>query len=320
MTDSTTPDRRRINVLIAGPLHPDLMKRLESDYETARLWEQTDRHEFLSEHGTRFEVLATSGAIGADKALMESLPKLELIASFGVGVDPIDVDAAKRRGVAVTNTPNVLNACVADTALGLLLGIARRIAEADRFVRQGSWVTQKFPLGTKVGGKLCGIVGMGGIGREIARRVIACGMRVAYHGPNRKGDLPYEYYGSVIDLARVSDVLILSLPGGDSTRHLVDRSVLQALGPGGIVVNVARVSVVDEAALVGALSSGEIAGAGLDVFENEPHVPVALTKLDNVLLTPHIGSGTRETREAMAQLVLANIDAMARRAPLLTPV
>ncbi|SAL05286.1 D-isomer specific 2-hydroxyacid dehydrogenase [Caballeronia arationis] len=314
------PRNRPIHVLIAGLLHPGLMQRLEGTYATSRLWEQSDSRAFLAEHGARFEVLATSGAIGADKMLIESLPNLELIASVGVGVDPIDLKTARNRGVAVTNTPNVLNGCVADAALGLLLGVARRIAEADRFVRAGDWATEKFPLGTKVGGKLCGIIGMGGIGREIASRVVACGMRVAYHGPTPKSDLPYEYYGSIIDLARAADVLVLSLPGGGKTRHIVDPRVLEALGPHGILINVARGSVVDEDALVSALANGEIAGAGLDVFENEPHVPPSLIALKNVLLTPHIGSGTKETREAMAHLVLDNIGALARGLPLISPV
>jgi lactate dehydrogenase-like 2-hydroxyacid dehydrogenase len=321
MTNTATESLNRpIDVLIAGPLHPGLMQRLEGAYATSRLWEQSDSRAFLSEHGTRFEVLATSGAIGADKMLIESLPNLKLIASFGVGVDPIDLQAAASRGVAVTNTPNVLNGCVADAALGLLLGVARRIAEADRFIRAGEWTTNKFPLGTKIGGKLCGIVGMGGIGRETASRVVACGMRVAYYGPTPKSDLPYEYYGSVIDLARVADVLVLSLPGGDKTRHLVDGHVHEALGPQGILINVARGSVVDEDALENALKNGEIGGAGLDVFANEPHVPSSMIALKNVLLTPHIGSGTKETREAMAHLVFENIDAMVRGLPLISPV
>ena len=311
---------RRLNVLIAGPLPPDLVAQLDNDYATAKLWLADDRNDFLAEHGHRFDVLATSGVFGADAALMEQLPNLRLIASFGVGTDPIDLPVAHARGVIVTNTPGVLNACVADAALGILLALARRLVVADRCVRADKWAAGRLPLGTRLGGKLCGIVGLGAIGREIATRVSACGMRVAYHGPSRKDEVDYAYYPALVDLARDADVLILALPGGTSTQHLVDAKILQALGPGGMLVNVARGSIVDENALVEALINRTIAGAALDVFENEPHVPSALFALDNVVLTPHIGSGTNETREEMAQLVLANIAAVAAGKPPVTPV
>ncbi len=318
-TDHTT-SARPLNVLIAGPLPPDLIARLDADYVTAKLWQETNRTAFLAQHGSRFDVLATSGIFGADAELMKQLPNLRLIASFGVGTDPIDLAEARARGVPVTNTPNVLNACVADAALGLLLGLARRIVNADRCIRAGDWNAGRLPLGTKLGGKLCGIVGLGGIGREIAHRVSACGMHVAYHGPTRKSDVEYTYYSSLVDLARDADVLILSLPGNPETHHLVNATILQALGPTGMLVNVARGSIVDEKALVEALTQRTIGGAALDVFEHEPHVPSALLTFDNVVLTPHIGSGTTETREAMNQLMLANIAAFAAGHPLVSPV
>ncbi|EKS9916678.1 2-hydroxyacid dehydrogenase, partial [Burkholderia multivorans] len=201
-----------------------------------------------------------------------------------------------------------------------LLALARRIVQSDRLVRAGEWATGRKMLGTKLGGKLCGIVGLGGIGREIARRVAACGMQIAYHGPTRKSDVPYPWYASLVELARDADVLVLSLPGGAATHHIIDAAVLQALGPNGMLVNVARGSVVDEAALVNALAQGAIRGAALDVFEHEPHVTPELLSLDNVVLTPHIGSATNETREAMTQLVLANIAAFAAGRPVLSPV
>ncbi|PNE56656.1 2-hydroxyacid dehydrogenase [Paraburkholderia fungorum] len=309
-----------LHVLVAGPLSPDLVSGLDALYETRKLWLEPDQTAFLQTHGPSVDVLATSGIFGADEALMNQLPNLRLIASFGVGTDPIDLDAARARGIVVTNTPDVLNECVADTALGLLLALARRIVQSDRLVRAGEWTAGRKILGTKLGGKVCGIVGFGGIGREIAKRVTACGMRVAYYGPTRKNDVPYLWYPSLVGLARDADVLILSLPGGTATHHVVDTTVLQALGPDGMLVNVARGSVVDEAALVSALEQGAIRGAALDVFEHEPEVPSALFSLDNVVLTPHIGSGTSETREAMTQLVLANIAAFAAGRPLLSPV
>ncbi len=314
------PPENRPNVLIAGPLPPDLIARLEAEYETARLWQETDRGAFLAQHGSRFDVLATSGVFGADATLMRQLPNLKLIASFGVGTDPIDLAEASARGVQVTNTPGVLNACVADAALGLLLGLARRIVNGDHSVRAGKWTAARGQLGTSLKGKVCGIVGLGGIGHEIAHRVSACGMQVVYHGPRPKRDSSYRYYASLVDMARDADVLILSLPGGAETHHLVDAAVLRALGPTGMLVNIARGSVVDENALVEALTRRTLGGAALDVFENEPHVPPALLSLDNVVLTPHIGSGTIETREAMSQLVLANIAAHAAGRSPVSPV
>jgi len=317
---NTVDSSRRLSVLIAGALLPQVMDSLAAEYDVARLWVESDRDAFLAENGARFDVLATSGTYGANAALIGALPNLKLIASFGVGTDPIDLHAAKARGIAVTNTPGVLNGCVADHALGILLALSRRIVEGDRFVRKGAWLTNKLPLGTKLGGKVCGIVGLGGIGRDIAKRVEACGMSVAYFGPNRKADLPYRYYDSLVAMARDVDVLMLSLPGGAATHHIVDASVIEALGPQGMLVNVARGSVVDQEALVSALTRGAIAGAALDVFENEPEVPEVLFGLDNVVLTPHSASGTNETRQAMADLLLANVAAFARGTALASPV
>jgi hydroxypyruvate reductase len=317
---SRPPSKNSLCVLIAGPLPSDLVTSLESEYTTTKLWLEDDRAAFLSRHGSRYEVLATSGVFGADARIMEQLPNLRLIASFGVGTDPIDLVAARARHVLVSNTPDVLNACVADAALGLLLALARRIVIADRLVRAGEWAAARAPLGTSLGGKVCGIVGLGGIGREIANRVTACGMQVSYHGPSRKHDVDYTYYPSLVDLARDADVLVLALPGGPATHHLVNADILRALGPDGLLVNIARGPVVDENALVDALTQRTIGGAALDVFEHEPHVPAALLALDNVVLTPHIGSGTRETRDAMTRLVLENIAEFSAARPLVSPV
>ncbi|MGI4861790.1 MAG: 2-hydroxyacid dehydrogenase [Janthinobacterium lividum] len=327
MTASSAPSApsapsasRRLKVLIAGALLPKVMDTLDATHETVRLWTQPDRAAFLAEQGAQFDVLATSGVYGADAALIAALPKLRLIASFGVGVDSIDLDAAKAHGVAVTNTPGVLNDCVADYALGLLLALSRRIVEGDRFVREGRWREAKLPLGTKLGGKVCGIVGMGGIGRAIAKRAEAFGMRVVYFGPNRKPDLSYTYFDSLPAMADAADVLVLSLPGGPATQHIVNADVLRALGPRGLLVNVARGGVVDQDALIDALAQRTIAGAALDVFADEPTVPEAMLALDNVVLSPHTASGTHETRAAMGDLLLANVAAFARGDALATPV
>jgi hydroxypyruvate reductase len=311
---------RRLKILLVGELLPRVMRTLKESHDVAELWTVADQATYLEAFGSTIEVLATSGAYGANATLISALPNLKLIASFGVGTDPIDLVAAHARGIAVTNTPGVLNGCVADYAVGLLLAIARRIVQADRFVRDGQWLTQRLQFGTKLGGKLCGIVGMGGVGREIATRVQACGMRVAYHGPHPKPELNFDYYSSLVSLAYDADVLVLSLPGGTDTRHIVDAEVLRALGPNGLLVNIARGSVVDEAALVEALQSGTIGGAALDVFEGEPLVPQTLVGCGNVVLSPHTASGTFETRNAMADLMLANIAAYESGIALLTPV
>ena len=233
-----------------------------------------------------------------------------MISNFGVGVDRIDLAAAKARGIAVGHTPDVLNDCVADTAIGLMLDIARRSVEADRFVRAGKWAAgggKSIGLGRKVSGARLGIVGLGRIGQTIAKRVGGFDMAVRYHARHPVADAPWTYEPSLIELARWSDFLVVIVAGGAGTRHLINAEVLQALGPRSFLVNVARGSVIDEAALVHALQNGVIAGAGLDVFENEPHVPQALFGLDNVVLLPHIASNTEETREAMGLLTLDNL-------------
>jgi lactate dehydrogenase-like 2-hydroxyacid dehydrogenase len=248
------------------------------------------------------------------------LPNLGAITCFGVGVDAVDLAATADCAVQVSNTPDVLNECVADQALGLLLAVSRRIIEADRFVRAGRWESERFGLSTALGGKRCGILGIGPIGQAIARRAAAFGMPVAYCARSPKAGLNYPYYDSALGLAEQSDVLILALPGGGSTSGIVDAQVLEALGPQGILINVARGSVVDESALIEALQGKRLLGAGLDVFANEPHVSQALRDLDNVVLAPHIASGTVETRTAMAARVLENLEAFFRSGQVLHPV
>ncbi|AOB33462.1 hydroxyacid dehydrogenase [Bordetella sp. H567] len=307
---------------MAGPLLPDLMARIEAKYRVHRWWEIDDRAGFLARHGPAIRGIATSGRHGATRDMISSLPALEVIVSFGVGVDPIDMAGARQHGVVVANTPGVLDDCVADTALALMLSVSRRICELDRFVRAGRWRKESPPMGRKLGGRRCGILGLGNIGRQIARRAEAFGMEIAYHNRSPRADAPahYLYCADVHALARESDILVLSLPGGGDTRKLVDQRVIDALGPQGILVNVSRGSVVDQDALVLALREGRLAGAGLDVFENEPDVPAALCAMEQVVLSPHIGSSTVETRQAMAELVLANLDGWFEHRRVLTPV
>jgi lactate dehydrogenase-like 2-hydroxyacid dehydrogenase len=258
----------------------------------------------------RIRAIAGSGESKVSAELIAKLPALQIVSIMGVGYDGVDVAAAKARGILVTHTPDVLNDDVADLALALALNIARRIPQADRYVREGRWAQHgPMPLATKLSGARMGIVGMGRIGQAIAHRARAFGMSVAYTARSAKTDLPYTFHDQVTALAAQSDFLVVITPGGAATRKLIDAKVLAALGPKGYLVNVARGSVVDEAALIAALQAGAIAGAALDVFENEPHVPEALRALDNIVLTPHIGSATAATRQAMADLAFENLRA-----------
>ena len=253
--------------------------------------------------------------------MMGRLPGLEILAGFGVGYDRFDLKAAKERGVVVTNTPDVLTDDVADLALGLMIAVLRRISALDRFVRAGRWAAGETPaLARKVSGKRLGIVGLGRIGRAIARRAEAFALTVAYTGPRAYKDAPYRYVADLIELARASDILVVSCRADAASRHLIDAEVLRALGAKGILVNIARGSLVDEAALVALLKSGALGGAGLDVYALEPRGLPELHALDNVVLMPHIGSATEETRLAMGELVIANLEShFAGRGPL-TPV
>lgn len=299
------------SVLQVGRLPLWLEQRLNDEFDVQLLDQSgTNREAFLGEHGARFTGLVTSAFAGADGSLIAALPSLRVISNFGVGVDRIDLAAAKARGIAVGHTPDVLNDCVADMAVGLMLDVARRSMEADRFVRAGKWAAgggKSIGLGRKVSGARLGIVGLGRIGQTIARRVGGFDMAVRYHARRPVAGVPWPHEPSLVELARWSDYLVVIVAGGAGTRHLINAEVLQALGPRGFLINVARGSVVDEAALVQALQNGVIAGAGLDVFENEPHVPEALFALDNVVLLPHIASNTEETREAMGLLTLDNL-------------
>jgi len=307
------------DVLIATPMLPHTVAALDATYRTHHLPRAADPAALLREAGPHVRAVATANR--ADAALIDALPGLEIIASFGVGYDGVDVGHARRRGVVVTNTPGVLDDEVANTGIALILATTRRIVAYDAYVRAGRWAQEGDPpLTTGIRGKTVGIVGLGRIGRAIAEKLAVFGPEIVYHARRERTDAPYAYFADLEEMARHSDVLVVITPGGEETRHLVNAKVIDALGPKGTLVNIARGSVVDEAALVAALLEGRLGAAGLDVFENEPHVPEALFALPNVVLQPHQGSATEETRRAMGQLVLDNLAAHFAGRPPLTPV
>ena len=279
---------------------------LAAKYTVHKLHEATDRDALLAAVAGKVRGIA-GGNVGPE--LMDRLPKLEIIANFGVGYDSIDTGAARDRNIRVTNTPNVLNDAVAEIAIGLMIALARRIPQADQFVRQGNWPNGNFPLLSELNGKTLGILGLGRIGKEIAVRAQAMKMRVVYHGRHKQADEPFVFYDNLTDMARDADWLLIIAPGGKGTEKIVSREVLTALGPQGYLVNMARGTLVDEAAMVEMLASKQLGGAALDVFEKEPQVPEALFALDNVVLSPHQGSATNQTRNKMGALVVANLDA-----------
>lgn len=301
---------------------PSANQRLAQRYDVIELWKQPDRNAALAALGKGVAAVVTSAAFGADAGLIEALPDLKAICSWGVGFETIDLQAAHARGVQVSNTPDVLTDCVADLAWGLLIVGARRMGQGERFVRAGQWgqVHGGIALGQRVSGKKLGIVGLGRIGDAIARRGIGFDMQVRYHNRKRRDDVDYDYEASLTDLAAWADFLIVATVGGPGTRHLINREVLEALGPRGIIVNIARGPVIDEAALVTALETGKLGGAALDVFEREPKVPTALIQSEQAVLLPHIGSATLETRQAMEDLMLENLQAYFDTGQVITPV
>ncbi len=308
-------------ILMPAPMPADVIDALAERFVLHRLWEQHDPDHFVREIAPDVRGMAVSTLAGRiDADWFDRLPALQIVASFGVGYDNVDAHAAAARGVIVTNTPGVLDDEVADLAVGLLLATIRRLPQADRFVREGRWPTGPFPLSPTLRGRRVGIIGLGAIGKAVARRIEGFGVAIAYHGRSRQAGVDYPYHDSPVALAAASDVVVVVVPGGASTRHLIDAAVLDALGPDGILINVARGSVVDEAALVSALEAGTIGGAGLDVFEDEPNVPAALLAMPNVVLLPHIGSASVATRAAMGQLVVDNLVGWFDRGRAVTPV
>jgi lactate dehydrogenase-like 2-hydroxyacid dehydrogenase len=294
-------------IIVVGKLFAHTQEKLDQSFTCHRLFEATDREAFVKQHAARVRALATFGPAGADAKLMDALPKLEIISNFGVGVDAIDLAAAKQRKITVTNTPDVLNACVADTAMALVLNTLRRYPQAENHLRSGYWATRgPFPLSTSLGGKTLGVLGLGRIGEAIAVRALAFGMQIRYHNRNRK-NVAYAYDANVVTLAKNSDVLLVAAPGGPETDKLVNAKVLDALGAEGYVINIARGSLIDEAALLKYLKEKKIAGAGLDVFNNEPRINAEWFSLDNAVLFPHVASATVETRKAMGDLQVENL-------------
>ena len=296
----------QIDVLSVTKLSPLLEPQLRAVFNLHDRLHETDPAAF-AKLAPSIRAIAASGESKVPAALIAQLPALEIISVFGVGYDGVDVAAAKARNVMVTHTPNVLNDDVADLAVGLMLAAARQLPAADRYVKEGQWPNGPMPLARKVSGARMGIVGMGRIGQAIAQRALAFNMTVAYTARSAKADIAHTYYPSATALAAESDYLIVITPGGEGTRKLINAEVLKALGTKGILVNVARGSVVDEAALIEALQNGVIGGAGLDVFEAEPNVPEALRAMPHVVLAPHIGSATSQTRQAMADLAFNNL-------------
>jgi len=315
VTNTAHPD-----VLMTGP-YPDWdMGPLAEQYSLHRLWETRDPHRFVAERADSIRAIATRGELGASGELIAALPKLEVIACYGVGTDAIDLGAARARGIRVTNTPDVLTGDVADIAVGLALALMRRIPQADAYVRSGAWATRNMELVTRLYGKRVGVVGFGRIGATVARRLSGFDVEIGYFDLAPRADSEHRFFGSLVELAGWSDLLIVTLAGGSGTRSIVNAEVLQALGPQGFLVNVSRGMTLDEPALIDALQRNAIAGAALDVFWNEPRIDARFATLDNVLLQPHHASGTVETRRAMGQLVRDNLRAHFSGQPLLTPV
>ncbi|XP_010430045.1 PREDICTED: glyoxylate/hydroxypyruvate reductase A HPR2-like [Camelina sativa] len=309
-----------IGVLMMCPMNSYLENELEKRFNLLRFWTSPEKSVLLETHRNSIRAVVGNAFVGADAQLINDLPKLEIVSSFSVGLDKIDLGVCKDKGIHVTNTPDVLTEDVADLAIGLILALLRRLCECDRYVRSGKWKQGDFKLTTKFSGKSVGIIGLGRIGTAIAKRAEAFSCPINYYSRTVKPDVAYKYYPTVVDLAKNSDILVVACPLSDETRHIVNRQVMDALGPKGVLINIGRGPHVDEQELVKALTEGRLGGAALDVFEKEPHVPEELFGLENVVLLPHVGSGTVETRNAMADLVVGNLEAHFSGKSLLTPV
>jgi hydroxypyruvate reductase len=315
----STSSNSKQHIITAANLPSFLQERLEADY-ICHPWDASLTDAKLAEIAPSIKAIAAKGETVVARDFIARLPALEIISVFGVGYDGVDVAAARERNIPVTNTPDVLTDDVADLAIALLLATTRQVAAADRFVRAGKWPQGPYPLTKKVTGAKLGIVGLGRIGKAIARRAEGFDMTVSYHNRSQQTDVTYPYYANLLDLAKEVDFLIVATPGSASTKSLINAEVLKALGPQGFYISVARGSVTDQPALIAALQNGTIAGAGLDVFADEPNVPDALIAMNNVVLTPHMASGTVSTRTAMADLAYGNLAAHFAGQPLLTPV
>lgn len=317
----------RAEVLMPVPLPALIIEALEREFTLHKLWLAADQKAAFESIAPRIRAIATGVPILADGAVwpvtaerMAACPELEVIANLGVGYDNIDAAAAKARSIAVTNTPDVLTEETADTAFGLLLNAVRQFPAAERYLRAGKWLNKAFPLTASLRNRTLGILGLGRIGKAIARRGEAFGLKIVYHNRRPDPSASWPYCASVLDLAKACDILMVAVPGGGETSRIIDAQVLEALGPDGILINISRGSVVDEQALIEALQKGKILTAGLDVFDKEPLVPQALVEMEQVVLLPHVGSASTITRDAMNQLVVDNLLAWSRNEALLTPV
>lgn len=308
-----------VDLLVFDPTDSIVVEELDRAFRLHHLWQAPDAERLLATVAPAVRGLVVDGG-SVDDALLGRFPALEIVASYGVGYDAIDAAAAGRRGIVVTNTPGVLDDEVADLCVGLLLATIRELPQADRYVRAGKWPTGPYRLTSTLRGRTVGIFGLGRIGKAVARRLEAFGVELCYFGRTRQPDVPYEYVPGLVPLAERADTLICAVPGGSGTRHAVNAEVMRALGPDGVLVNIGRGATIDEPALIAALQGGTIRAAGLDVFEDEPDVPEQLMRMENVVLLPHVGTGSFATREAMARLVVGNIvDWFAGRGPR-TPV
>ncbi|XP_078431846.1 glyoxylate/hydroxypyruvate/pyruvate reductase 2KGR-like [Wolffia australiana] len=312
-----------LGVLLTCPMDSYLEEELDKRYKLFRLWESPSekRVDFLRTHAPGIRAIVGNVNVGVDAETISALPKLEIVSSFSVGLDKVDLDKCRERGILVTNTPDVLTEDVADLAIGLAIAVLRKICVSDRFVRSGAWKSKgSFELTTKFSGKSVGMLGLGRIGMAIAKRAEAFGCPINYFARSEKPSVGYKFYPTAVDLAANSQVLVVACALTEETKHIVNREVINALGLQGVLVNIGRGSHVDEAELVAALTEGRLGGAGLDVFEREPFPSEELLSMDNVVLLPHVGSGTWETRRDMADLVLANLEAFVLNKPLVTPV
>jgi len=307
-------------LLLVRPIYAPAMAELERDFTLHKPWAAPEPGAYIGQACGNVRAAVTTTTIGFDRGDFDALPKLEILGCFGPYYELVDLAAAKERNLVVTHTPDSTAEPVADLAMGMIVAVMRRLCEADRFVRAGKWPDGVFGAGREVRGKTCGIVGLGRIGREIATRAAGFGMKICYHGPRMKDGVSYPYFADLESLARESDVLVVTCKLTPETRNLVDARILDALGADGFLVNVARGAIVDEEALIAALASGRIAGAALDVFQDEPRVPAALMEMDNVVLAPHMGTSTREIRDERSRKLLADLRAFFAGKPLLHQV
>lgn len=305
-----------VDVLMTAPTQPLIVNGVDQAFRLHKAWEAPDPQAFIASIAPQIRGMALGGHTRVDDAFMAQFPKLEIVSSLGVGYDHIDAKAAAKRGIIVTHTPDVLNEEVADTCLGLVLNAVRQLPQSERFLRRGDWLKGHFPLTASLREKTAGIAGLGRIGKAVAKRLEAFGVKVVYYGRNPQKGVAYRHYASLTDMARDVDILISILPGGAETFHIINAEVLKALGPEGVLVNIGRGTVVDEKALIAALQNKTISTAALDVFEDEPAVPAELIAMDHVVLFPHVGSGSIYTRNAMGQLVIDNlVDYFAGKGP-----